>query len=653
MAKRKRVSKSTRSTPSQPNMGEFKTFVRTEGLRYLAAKNVNSVGIGRKISAKGPSGELCIQFTVDRKAAPEHLESLGSRLIPPHFVIGGKVVPSDVIERRFRTSWQLVTEVALKKEERKTRQNTVFPGLSIAHRAGSAGTIGAIVFDRTSGTPFLLSNWHVFQMMADDSEGAIHDEIVQPGPFDDNRISENVVGRLVRSHLGFAGDCAVASIEGRGFRPDVLGLKTIPKRVGRAELGDVVVKSGRTTEVTRGVVTRIEVQTKMNYGSREEIIGGFEIGPLPKSNPTSEISLGGDSGSAWLAVDPKTGQPTDVMLGLHFAGEASDEQQEFAMACAAHSVLEKLDVTLTPPAAGAGVAIVERVFGGAGYDKDFVGAELPLPAAATTAVRNDLIGAGGERLAHYTHFSLSMRKSRRIAAFVAWNIDGRITKPDTKEATWQLDPRVPAQFQIDNTLYEGTKFDRGHIAKREDLLWGGKQPAKRANDDSFCYTNATPQHEMFNRLAPALWKSLEDEIFRQVDVTNLRIALIGGPIFAKNDRAFTPSAAPPGFKPVLIPKEFFKIVAYRDNADNGIKVLAFRLSQANLIKGKLEALTPEALDLSNFEMYQVKVTNIETATGLSMPAFRRFDKKVVPEGLDAEALAPPVRPIRSFADIVR
>ena len=79
-------------------------------------------------------------------------------------------------------------------------------------------------------------------------------------------------------------------------------------------------------------MTRIEVQTKMSYGNRQEIIGGFEIGPQPKADPTDEISLGGDSGSAWLAADAKTGKPTDVMLGLHFAGEASDDQQEFAMA---------------------------------------------------------------------------------------------------------------------------------------------------------------------------------------------------------------------------------------------------------------------------------------------------------------------------------
>lgn len=84
-------------------------------------------------------------------------------------------------------------------------------------------------------------------------------------------------------------------------------------------------------------------------------------------------------------------------------------------------------------------------------------------------------------------------------------------------------------------------------------------------------------------------------------------------------------------------------------------MLAFRLSQADLIRERLEAITPEALDLSTFEMFQVEVSDIERATGLSMPAFRRFEVRAVPESLvpEAEGLLRPVRLIRSFADIVR
>jgi endonuclease G, mitochondrial len=290
-----------------------------------------------------------------------------------------------------------------------------------------------------------------------------------------------------------------------------------------------------------------------------------------------------------------------------------------------------------------------RTIGGTGYDPRFIGVSLPVPTAASAVLRNDLVGAAGTRIAHYTHFSLSMRKSRRLAAYVAWNIDGRITKPADSSATWQLDPRVPAEYQIDNSLYEGTVFDRGHIAKREDLLWGGDSVAERANDDSFCYTNATPQHAQFNRVAPALWKSLENEIFRQVNVADLRIALVGGPIFAPDDRPFVPAGAAAGTAPVRIPRQFFKVAAYRDEADGRVKALAFRLSQADLVAGDLD----ERLDLSRFEMFQVTVAELERLTGLRMTAFRRADVKAAVERLTAAAAAQPARPLQSFADVVR
>ncbi len=200
---------------------------------------------------------------------------------------------------------------------------------------------------------------------------------------------------------------------------------------------------------------------------------------------------------------------------------------------------------------------------------------------------------------------------------------------------------------------EGTPFDRGHIAKREDLLWGGEGLAKQANDDSFCYTNATPQHEKFNRLAPALWKSLENEIFRQVDVADSRIALVGGPIFSPQDRPFVPPGAPPGFVPVLIPRQFFKVVAYRDEDDNRVKAMAFRLSQESLLGGRAGAAASGRLDLSKFQMYQVDIAVIEALTGLNMAAFRRLDTKVAHERLAPNRLRQSDRPVQTLADILR
>src|SRR5262249_27912701 len=152
-------------------------------------------------------------------------------------------------------------------------------------------------------------------------KGIIGDEIVQPGKHDDNRVDRNVVGRLVRSHLGVAGDCAIASIEQRGLSPTILDLDVAVSRIGEAELGDLVVKSGRTTEVTHGVVKRIHTVAKINYDEAgDQEIGCFEIGPDPKRPAADgQISMGGDSGSVWLLAEG--GKPSDMMLGLHFAGE--------------------------------------------------------------------------------------------------------------------------------------------------------------------------------------------------------------------------------------------------------------------------------------------------------------------------------------------
>jgi endonuclease G len=115
-----------------------------------------------------------------------------------------------------------------------------------------------------------------------------------------------------------------------------------------------VVKSGRTTGVTRGVVTRVGVVVKIDYGGDvgAQQVGGFEIGVNPEKPPgDGEVSMGGDSGSLWL-VDT-AGADKDVAVGLHFAGETDpNPAAEHAIACAIHSVLQKLQVSFRNPLAG-------------------------------------------------------------------------------------------------------------------------------------------------------------------------------------------------------------------------------------------------------------------------------------------------------------
>ena len=209
----------------------------------------------------------------------------------------------------------------------------------------TAGTLGAIVYDNKTGEPYMLSNWHVLH----GPDGKLGDRILQPGSHDGGSVRKSVAGRLVRSHLGLAGDCAVASIEGRGVDDQVLALGVTPVKFGKVDLDDKVVKSGRTTGVTHGIVRRVGVVVRLAYGSAGfHDIGGFEIRPNPeKPADDLEISKGGDSGSVWLIDDDS--ENADVVVGLHFAGESSsdpDPASEHALACNIHSVLDKLDVSL-------------------------------------------------------------------------------------------------------------------------------------------------------------------------------------------------------------------------------------------------------------------------------------------------------------------
>lgn len=590
--KTSRRSRDAKSTSPQ-FMEALKQFVRTQGESFLRDSNISSVGIGYKNTDGKPTKEISVQFTVGRKAAPEVLESLGTTEIPKSFVIDGVEVPTDVIQRTYQVDFKVVGEAT--PSNRKSRLNPIIPGASVANKKVTAGTIGGIVFDQKDGTPYVLSNWHVLN----GPQGVIGDDVVQPGPFDDNRVNQNRMGKLVRSHLGAAGDCAIASIEDRTFTQEILDLGVEVNQLGEPELGDKVIKSGRTTGVTHGIVNRVHTIAKIDYGEPvgEKNIGAFEIGPDP-ANPAenSQISMGGDSGSFWV-FKASNGKPGKTLAGLHFAGEAADDPNDHAIACYPKSVFEKLEISLTPPKLEDQTEAT-----GMGYAANFLG-PLVNPPKLSAANKKNAVKLNSSEVISYTHFSLALSQSRRFAFWVAWNIDGGSLKKLSRTGiNFILDQRLPKDVQVGDELYSDNRLDRGHIARRADLLWGGTAEAKRANKDSFFFTNITPQMDNFNQGAKGgIWGRLEDAVFEDVDVDNLRISAFGGPVFKNDDRVF---------RNVKIPREFFKVLAFVENGK--LKAKAFLLTQ------NLDQL--ELLDLNEFKVFQVKLSEVEQRCGFAFPA---------------------------------
>lgn len=601
-------------------MKKLRHFVRTEGKRYLDDPNITSIGVGYKVEDGVRTDTVSLQFTVRIKGAQDGAvpEGVETRLIPDTIEVAGTRVPTDVVQRSFEPALRSVS--AEEADIRKLRSDPVMPGISVSHVDGSAGTLGAIVYDRGTGDACILSNWHVLQ----GGSGEIGDTIVQPGPHDDNNTQGNSAGRLLRSHLGDAGDCAIARIEDRGAVADIFELDVRPEHIGEVELGDPVVKSGRTTGVTRGVVRRTDVIVRLYYGPDVGFhdVGGFEIGPEDGAAPGDEITLGGDSGSAWVSVDDQ-GDPAPVMVGLHFAGEGVSNPDEHALACYAHSVFKKLNIALMPPAPSELQADI-------GFDATFL-AERVDPPQLTQAARDDSVLLDGRALIPYTHFSVNLSASRRLARYVAWNIDGgRIRRLSRSGIRFRLDPRIPAEFQFGNELYVSNPLDRGHVARRADLVWGALPEAERANRDSFFYTNIAPQHEAFNRSSMGgLWGQLENALFEDVEVEDLRVSVLGGPVFRDDDQEY---------RDAQIPRDYWKLVAYGDRADERFKVRAFLLTQRDLLTGL------ESLELDPFRLFQVSLDRLQQETSLSFESLRPFDTMgVQPEGVDEPAEARRVR----------
>ena len=151
-------------------------------------------------------------------------------------------------------------------------------------------------------------------------------------------------------------------------------------------------------------------------------------------------------------------------------------------------------------------------------------------------------------------------------------------------------------------MYAGNDLDRGHIARRADLVWGEQAEAQRANEDSFFFTNIAPQMARFNQSGRGgVWGEVENSLFEQVEVQDLRVSVAGGPVFAEDDREY---------RGVLIPREFFKVVHYV--AEGELRVRAFLLTQ------DLAGL--EQLSFPDFTTYLIDLEELTARTGIRFTA---------------------------------
>ncbi len=265
---------------------------------------------------------------------------------------------------------------------------------------------------------------------------------------------------------------------------------------------------------------------------------------------------------------------------------------------------------------------------GSGYDPEFLAVSTPFPVPPVATLTHDL---------PFTHFSVLLHLTRRLAVATGVNLDGSALLDLPRGDDWHLDPRVLPSQQTGPDVYADNDLDRGHLVRRRDPVWGDPQLAAQANRDTFSYVNAAPQAAAFNQ-GEQLWLGLEDYILDHAQSLGQRLSVFTAPMLAEED---------PPYRGVRIPRRFWKIAAWAtgslsqglpDAATTEEPVLAataYVLDQTPLLED-VELATLQALragdppPLGPYRTFQVPVLDVASLTGLDLGPLVAADQLPAP-----------------------
>ncbi len=302
---------------------------------FMKRRNVVACGVGYKITRGALTDIPSLVVSVTQKEPPERLGA--DDLIPDQV----DDVLTDVIE---------TGEIVAHSLDRQARQRPVRPGISVGHQSGSTGTFGCVV--RRGGELFALSNNHV---LAFENQAEKGDFILQPGPVDGGSLLDQIGALSDFVALRFLDSSTDSEAEGQSTEPSgcatllnnllsalsdlgqtktagevplgpqlnyvdvavarlddsvsvdprIVDVGGAPLGIAEPELNMKVIKSGRTTGLTKATIIQVDVVVDVRYGSRKA--------RFLNQIMTSPFSQPGDSGSLVLDYERNA-------VGLLFSG---------------------------------------------------------------------------------------------------------------------------------------------------------------------------------------------------------------------------------------------------------------------------------------------------------------------------------------------
>lgn len=168
----------------------------------------------------------------------------------------------------------------------------------------------------------------------------------------------------------------------------------------------------------------------------------------------------------------------------------------------------------------------------------------------------------------------------------------------------ELDYFIKSKTPEGDFTFDGFGYDRGHLAPSADFRWD-----EEALSESYFYSNMTPQHPDFNRLA---WAEVEQYVRDYVIKNEVDLYVVTGPVLhpglPKQERSKNS---------ISIPEKHFKVVMDLDNQ----RGVAFLMDNSKATKP--------------VENYMVPIDEIERLTGYDFfPALDHQQEKSIESATD-------------------
>lgn len=233
----------------------------------------------------------------------------------------------------------------------------------------------------------------------------------------------------------------------------------------------------------------------------------------------------------------------------------------------------------------------------AGFDEGFLGERTPLPRMLPALKQQVAKSNQGIEVLDYTHFSVVVNGRRRVAFFVAANLNPSASGGSV-EPVWLTDSRLDSLAQIDPEILAESGQARVQWVQPAEVAWG--EQSSRAATDAYHLTNCA--------LCPSaayseVWKGLVGAA-----VQGRRACLYAGPIMQPGD---------PVLRGFPIPMEMWRIIVTGQES-GGLMARGFRQVRK--------------LGTDQYETHQCRVSEIESLTGLDFGPLRLSDPMAQSEG---------------------